>query len=59
VYLIFPDVLFGPVDDAILIWLGGYLFIELCPHEIVQEHKDALTQVIEGEWREVEEEGED
>lgn len=55
VYLIFPDVLFGPVDDAILIWLGGYLFIELCPNEIVQEHMDALTQVIEGEWHEIEE----
>jgi hypothetical protein len=55
VYLIFPDVLFGPVDDAILIWLGSYLFIELCPKEIVQEHMDELTQVIDGEWREVEE----
>jgi hypothetical protein len=56
VYLIFPDILFGPVDDAILIWLGGYLFIELCPNELVQEHMDALTQVIEGEWREIDEE---
>jgi hypothetical protein len=55
VYLIFPDVLFGPVDDAILLWLGSYLFIELCPKEIVQEHMDELTQVIDGEWREVEE----
>jgi hypothetical protein len=25
VYLIFPDIIFGPVDDALLIWLGGYL----------------------------------
>ena len=55
VYLIFPDILFGPVDDAILIWLGSYLFLELCPNEIVQEHMDALTQVIDGEWREIEE----
>lgn len=54
VYFIFPDLIFGPVDDAILMWLGGYLFIELCPNEIVQEHMDALTQVIDGEWREVE-----
>jgi hypothetical protein len=58
VYLIFPDIIFGPVDDALLIWLGGYLFIELCPNEVVQEHMDALTQVIEGEWREVEEDEE-
>lgn len=54
VYLIFPDVLFGPIDDAILLWVGNYLFIELCPNDIVQEHMDSLTQVIEGEWREVE-----
>jgi hypothetical protein len=39
-------------------WLGGYLFIELCPNEIVQEHMDAMTQVIEGEWREIDEEPE-
>lgn len=56
VYLFFPDIFFGPIDDALLIWLGGYLFIELCPDQIVKEHMDELTQVIEGEWREVEEE---
>ncbi len=56
VYTIFPDILFGPVDDAILMWLGGYLFIELCPPEVVQEHMDAMTQVIEGEWREIDDE---
>ncbi len=58
VYTIFPDILFGPVDDAILMLIGGYLFIELCPNEIVQEHMDAMTQVIEGEWREIDEEPE-
>ena len=56
VYFVFPDILPGPVDDAILMWLGGYLFIELCPPEVVQEHMDAMTQVIEGEWREIDEE---
>lgn len=56
IYLINPFDIPGPVDDALLIWLGGYLFIELCPPEIVQEHMDELTQVIEGEWREIEEE---
>lgn len=53
-YLIVPDVLPGPIDDAMLIWLGAYLFVELCPDEIVQEHMDALTQVVDGEWREIE-----
>jgi hypothetical protein len=52
-YLLFPDILPGPIDDAMLIWLGAYLFVELCPPEIVKEHMDALTQVIEGEWREL------
>jgi hypothetical protein len=52
-YLVIPDPLFGPIDDALLIWLGAYLFIELCPDQVVQEHLDEMTQVIEGEWREV------
>ena len=56
VYFVFPDILPGPVDDAILMWLGGYLFIELCPPEVVQEHMDAMTQVIDGEWREIDDE---
>jgi len=55
VYFLVPDILPGPVDDALLIWLGSYLFVELCPEEIVQEHMDALTKVIEGEWREIDE----
>ncbi|GAB4471478.1 MAG: hypothetical protein Kow0088_05230 [Anaerolineales bacterium] len=38
VYLIFPDLAPGPIDDALIIWLGAYLFIELCPSEVVEEH---------------------
>ena len=55
VYLFVPDIALGPIDDAIVIWLGSVLFVELCPPEIVQEHRDALTSVIEGEWREIDE----
>ncbi|HEY43991.1 MAG TPA: hypothetical protein G4O11_08430 [Anaerolineae bacterium] len=58
VYMIVPDIVFGPIDDALAIWLGSALFIELCPQEIVKEHRDALTSVIEGEWHEIEEEKE-
>ena len=54
-YFFVPDLLPGPIDDAMLIWLGSYLFVELCPPEVVQEHIDALTNVIEGEWREIDE----
>ena len=58
-YLIVPDIALGPIDDALVIWLGSALFIELCPQEIVKEHRDALTSVVEGEWREVEDERDD
>ena len=50
VYLLFPDIP-GPVDDAAIIWLGNYLFVELCPPQVVQEHMDALQQVIPAQWR--------
>ena len=52
-YLIIPDLVLGPFDDAAVIWLGAYLFIELCPQEVVQEHMENLTSVIEGEFREI------
>lgn len=51
VYLIFPDLVPGPIDDAIVIWLGSSLFVELCPQQVVQEHMNTLKQVISGEWR--------
>lgn len=51
IYLVFPmDILpINPLDDALVVWLGGYLFIELCPQEIVQEHKDAIKQSLSGD----------
>jgi uncharacterized membrane protein YkvA (DUF1232 family) len=52
-YMLIPDLLPGPVDDAVVVSMGFYLFPELCPPHIVQEHREALTSVIEGEWREV------
>jgi hypothetical protein len=54
-YLFIPDVLPGPIDDAALISILSYIFVELCPKEVVQEHMDALTNVIDGEWREIDE----
>ena len=50
IYLIFPDLVPGPLDDAIVIWLGSYLFVELCPQQVVQEHMTALKQVVPGQW---------
>ncbi len=42
VYLIMPDIAPGPIDDAAVIWLATYLFVELCPPGVVQEHLEAL-----------------
>jgi hypothetical protein len=54
-YLVLPDLAPTPIDDAAVIWLGSVLFVELCPAQVVQEHRDALRSVVEGEWREVDE----
>ena len=51
VYLISPDLIPFVVDDALIIWLGTYLFIELCPPEVVEEHRAALDRVVQGEWK--------
>lgn len=52
-YFVIPDIVPGPIDDALVIWVGTFLFVELCPPLIVQEHMDALNSVIEGQFREV------
>jgi uncharacterized membrane protein YkvA (DUF1232 family) len=45
IYLISPvDFLFGPVDDAVIVYFGMDLFISLCPAYIVEE----LTNRIKG-----------
>jgi hypothetical protein len=42
VYLLVPDLVPGPIDDAAIIWLATYLFVELCPPAVVQEHLEEL-----------------
>jgi uncharacterized membrane protein YkvA (DUF1232 family) len=46
VYLVVPVDLLPiiPVDDAAILWLGSYLFVELCPDHVVQEHWDQITR---------------
>ena len=48
-YFVVPDLAPGPIDDAAIIWLGAYLFVELCPPDVVKEHMEALRLVIPGE----------
>jgi len=38
-YLIVPlDLLIGPIDDAVILYVGMDFFIDLCPREVVNEH---------------------
>jgi hypothetical protein len=55
IYLVVPDVVLGPIDDAFIVWIGTSLFVELCPPDIVREHREALASVVEGDWRVVDE----
>jgi len=72
IYLVVPDIAPGPIDDAAVIWLATYLFVELCPPDVVQEYLDELNatrkvmdnyeetsqgEVIDGEIVEHKEEG--
>jgi uncharacterized membrane protein YkvA (DUF1232 family) len=48
VYLVSPiDIVMGipgvaALDDAAVLWFGSSLFIELCPPEVVQEHRQTI-----------------
>lgn len=43
VYLLFPDIVPGPFDDAVIIGLGLYTFVEMCPDDIVAEKRQELA----------------
>ena len=51
VYFVFPDLMPGPIDDAVVIWLSTYLFVELCPPDVVDEHQREINRTITGEFR--------
>ena len=42
VYLVAPDLIPFVVDDALILGLGSYIFIELCPEDVVEEHRRAI-----------------
>ncbi len=52
-YLVFPaDFLpFMPFDDIAVVGLGMYLFIELCPQFVVEEHMTNLRLNIPGPFQ--------
>jgi uncharacterized membrane protein YkvA (DUF1232 family) len=48
-YFFIPDLIIGPIDDALILGIGTYLFIELCPPQIVEEHRQALRNVVDSQ----------
>jgi uncharacterized membrane protein YkvA (DUF1232 family) len=53
VYMVSPlDWLIPVIDDLVIAWLGMWLFVELSPPEIADEHRKAIEDVLEGKWRE-------
>jgi len=48
IYLVVPMDLMPiiPVDDAAVLWLGSYMFVELCPQDVVQEHWDQIQKAV-------------
>lgn len=51
IYLVIPDLILGPIDDAAIIGFGLFIFVELCPQDVVEEHRAALAGEIPGQWR--------
>jgi uncharacterized membrane protein YkvA (DUF1232 family) len=61
----------GALDDAAIVWLGAYFFIELCPPEVVREHTKKLISsndvvndeqakaddIVDGEATEIKDDG--
>ena len=49
VYLLVPDLIVGPIDDATLMLFASYFFVELCPQEVVDEHRRRLGMSTAGD----------
>jgi hypothetical protein len=64
-YCLIPDLAVGPIDDGAVVFIGMYLFVELCPPEVVEEHRRLLErpaaanpseEIIDAEFHSVNEE---
>lgn len=52
VYLISPIDVPGPLDDFAVVWASTYVFIELCPPDVVDELRAEINRTIPGTWAE-------
>ena len=43
----------GVLDDLLVFIFSLILFVELCPRQVVEEHRKALRNTITAEWHEV------
>jgi uncharacterized membrane protein YkvA (DUF1232 family) len=51
IYMFSPfDMMIPYIDDIGVLWFFTFLFIELCPQDIVAEHRRNLVSTIEREW---------
>ena len=50
VYFVFPLDIPGPFDDIAVVWGATTLFIEMCPLDVVEEHRAELDSVVSGKW---------
>lgn len=57
VYILNPlDRVVPLVDDLVILFLGIYLFVELSPEAIVNEHRQAIEGVLAGKARDAQDE---
>jgi hypothetical protein len=49
IYFLVPEPI-PYIDDPIVVGVGSYLFVELCPPHVVAEHKEALRREVLGEY---------
>lgn len=51
IYLVSPlDMVIPVVDDLGVIWFFTYMFIELCPEDLVAEHRGTIESTVGGKW---------
>lgn len=56
-YLISPlDMAVPVIDDVGILWFFTYLFIELSPQDIVDEHRNTIRTTVSADWKKDEEE---
>jgi uncharacterized membrane protein YkvA (DUF1232 family) len=52
IYMVSPiDIAIPVIDDVGVFWFFTYLFVELCPLEIVEEHRASIKSLVRGSWK--------